>query len=291
MAEAKKPMAKTVAVKKEYVEPLNDFEKGVEETIDEPVVEKPKAKEKSVNKWEIKDRNYYLIGSAPLTYMMKSKHTAHSPLLWFDKEAGEQKELRYATNQNSPFVSEQKGQATLGHIMFKNGTLFVPKEKQNLQKLLSLYHPSLNKVYKELDPQANAIDDLEEMETELDALIAAKEMDIDQAEAILRVELGSKVSKMSSKELKRDLMLFAKKNPRLFIELANDENVGLRNFAIKATEEGIIRLSQDQRTFHWGSNDRKLMTVPFDENPYSAMAAFFKTDEGVEIYRSIEKKM
>jgi len=50
-------------------------------------------------------------------------------------------------------------------------------------------------------------------------------------------------------------------------------------------------LSQDQRTFHWGSNARKLMTVPFDENPYSAMAAFFKTDEGVEIYRSIEKKM
>jgi hypothetical protein len=223
--------------------------------------------------------------------MMKSKHTAHSPLLWFDKEAGEQKELRYATNQNSPFVSEQKGQATLGHIMFKDGTLFVPKEKQNLQKLLSLYHPSLNKVYKELDEQANAVDDLEEMEIELDALIAAKEMDIDQAEAILRVELGSKVSKMSSKELKRDLMLFAKKNPQLFIELANDENVGLRNFAIKATEEGIIRLSQDQRTFHWGSNDRKLMTVPFDENPYSAMAAFFKTDEGVEIYRSIEKKM
>ena len=291
MANAKNPIAKTVAVKKEYIEPLNDFEKEVEETIDEPVIEKPKVKEKTAPKWEVKDRNYYLVGPAPLTYMMKSKHTAHSPLLWFDKEAGEQKELRYATNQNSPLVSEQKGQATLGHIMFKDGTLFVPKEKQNLQKLLSLYHPSLNKVYKELDEQANAVDDLEEMEAELDALMAAKEMDIDQAEAILRVELGSKVSKMSSKELKRDLMLFAKKNPHLFIELANDENVGLRNFAIKATEEGIIRLSQDQRTFHWGSNDRKLMTVPFDENPYSAMAAFFKTDEGVEIYRSIEKKM
>lgn len=291
MSGTKNPIAKTVAVKKEYVEPLNDFEKEVEKTIDEPVIEKPKAKEKPTIKWEVKDRNYYLIGPAPLTYMMKSKHTAHSPLLWFDRETGEQKELRYATNQNSPLVSEQKGQATLGHIMFKDGTLFVPKEKQNLQKLLSLYHPSLNRVYKELDEQADAIDDLEEMEIELDALIAAKEMDIDQAEAILRVELGSKVSKMSSKELKRDLMLFAKKNPQLFIELANDENVGLRNFAIKATEEGIIRLSQDQRTFHWGSNDRKLMTVPFDENPYSAMAAFFKTDEGVEIYRSIEKKM
>ena len=95
---------------------------------------------------------------------------------------------------------------------------------------------------------------------------------------------------MSSKEIRRDLLLFARRNPELFIQLANDENVQLRNFAIKASEAGIIKLSQDQRTFMWGTNNAKLMTVPFDENPYSAMAAFFKTDEGVEIFKSIEKK-
>jgi hypothetical protein len=116
-------------------------------------------------------------------------------------------------------------------------------------------------------------------------------MDVDQSEAIMRVELGSKVSKMSSKELKRDLLLFAKKNPSLFLELANDENVQLRNIAIVAAESGIVKLSQDQRTFTWGSNGRKLMNVPFEENPYSAMAAWFKTDEGVEVYKSIEKKL
>ena len=54
---------------------------------------------------------------------------------------------------------------------------------------------------------------------------------------------------------------------------------------------GIIKLSKDQRTFTWGSNGRKLMTLPFDENPYSAMAAYFKTDEGVEVYRSVEKNL
>jgi len=86
-------------------------------------------------------------------------------------------------------------------------------------------------------------------------------------------------------------MIFAKKKPALFIELANDENVQLRNFAIRATELGIIKLSQDQRTFMWGSNDRKLMTVPFNENPYSAMAAYFKTDEGVEVFRSVDKML
>ena len=96
---------------------------------------------------------------------------------------------------------------------------------------------------------------------------------------------------MSSKELKRDLLLFAKNNPATFISLAKDDNVQLRNFAIKAQEAGIIILSQDQRTFTWGSNNRKLMNVPFDENPYSAFAAFLKTDEGVEIYKSIDKKL
>ena len=64
-----------------------------------------------------------------------------------------------------------------------------------------------------------------------------------------------------------------------------------RKAAIKATEAGIIKLSQDQRDFKWATNGKKLMTVPFDENPYSAMAAYFKTDEGVEIYKSIEKKL
>ena len=96
---------------------------------------------------------------------------------------------------------------------------------------------------------------------------------------------------MSSKEIKRDLLLFAKNNPSLFIELANDDNVQLRNIAIRATEQGIISLSGDNRTFNWASNNRKLMTVPFDENPYSAMAAFFKTDEGIDVLKSIEKKL
>ena len=107
----------------------------------------------------------------------------------------------------------------------------------------------------------------------------------------MRVEIGSKVSELSSKELKRDLLLYAKRNPVLFLELVNDDNVELRNFGIKATELGIIKLSQDQRTFSWGTNNRKLMNVPFDEHPYTALAHWFKTDEGMEIYSNIEKQL
>jgi|TARA_R100000081_G_C4766047_1_gene142809 hypothetical protein len=249
----------------------------------------PKVKK---NTWEIKDRYYHLLDDmSPLTFRINSRHSARKPLMWFDEEKGYNRELRYATNQKSCFVDEQDGLVTLGHIVFKDGVLMVPKSDIALQKLLSIYHPNKGVLYSEKDDVQEAIDDLDYLELEIDALNIAKQMDVDDAEAILRVEQGSSVSQMSSKELKRDLLLFARSNASLFLELANDENVGLRNFGIKAAEANIISLSQDQRTFSWASNGRKLMNVPFDENPYSALAAWFKTDEGVEVYKSIEKKL
>jgi len=256
------------------------------------VAEKTTVQQPTKPTWEIKDRIYYLKGNkSPLTLTIPSKHTRKHSLLYFDAEIGTQREIKYATNQSSPLVDEQKGECTMGHITFQDGDLKVPKEKQNLQKLLSLYHPLKGKMYEEFSAVEEAGDQLDILDLQIDALNAARSMDVDQAEAILRVELGSKVNSMSSKELRRDLLLFARQNPVLFINLANDENVMLRNFAIRASEASIIKLSQDQRTFTWGSNGRKLMNVPFDENPYSAFAAFLKTDEGVEIYKSIDKKL
>lgn len=242
---------------------------------------------KKQDNWIIKDRVYLLKSEkTPLTYMLKGRG-----IYYFDEEKGYERELKHTTNQKTPFVDEFKGDARLAHIVFEDGVLNVPKEKQTLQKLLSLYHPGINNTYYEFDAEIEAQDELEVIEYEVDALIAARQMDVDQAEAIMRVELGSDVAKMTSKELKRDLLVFARNNPKEFIELANDENVAIRNVGIKAVEANVIKLSDDQRTFKWSSNGRKLMTVPFDENPYSALAAWFKTDEGVEVYGAIEKKL
>ena len=241
----------------------------------------------SKDNWEIKDRTYYLRdGLSPLTYTINSRG-----IYWFDEEKGYERELKYTVNQKTPFVDEFKGDAILGHITFNDGVLSVPKEKQTLQKLLSLYHPQKGRLFNEFDPVETAVDELQDIEIEIEALNVAKNLDIDLAEAVLRVEQGNKVSNMTSKEIKRDVLLYAKNNPSLFLELANDDNVQLRNFGIKAVEAGLLKLSADNRTFNWGSNDRKIMTVPFDEHPYSALAAFFKTDEGLEIYKNIEKRL
>jgi len=261
----------------------------VEETVaveEQPKVEAPKIKAKPKNTWEIKDRLYYLRGrQKPVSRSVRSAN-----IYYFDESLGYERELKHTENQKTCFVDEMKGDQRLSHIIFRSGSLFVPKEKTVLQKLLSLYHPDRDKIFYEHKPAEVAADQIDRLELEADAIVLARQIDIDLAEAILRAEVGSKVNKLSSKELKRDLLVFARNNPDLFLELANDDNVQLRNFGIKAVEEGIIKLSNDQRYFMWGSTNRKIMTVPFDEHPYTALAHWFKTDEGMEIYSNIEKR-
>tara|TARA_R110000765_G_scaffold106829_1_gene197507 strand:- start:4 stop:840 length:837 start_codon:yes stop_codon:yes gene_type:complete len=272
---------KSVATTEKVVE--QEVVKMTQEYIQEPELDQVE----EIDEWEMKDRVYFLKnGLSPLSYKIPSRR-----IFYFDEEKGYEREMSYTRNQKTPFVDEFQGEARLAHIIFRDGTLTVPKNQQNLQKLLSLYHPSNGVLFQELNAERNATVEVDNIELELEAMNAAVSLDIDMAEAVMRVEIGSKVSNMSSKELKRDLLVFAKRNPSLFLDLMNDDNIHLRNVGIKATEVGIVKLSRDNRTFTWATNGRKLMTVPFDEHPYSALASWFKTDEGMEVLNSIEKRL
>ena len=237
--------------------------------------------------WDIKDRTYVLKnGMSPLTYKIRS-----SNLLYFDEEQGINRELRYAANQKSLFVDEQDGFARLEHVVFEDGILVVPRNNPVLQQLLSVYHPDKDNTWEEIDRQQEAADELDMIEAELEALKLVAELDIEHLEAILRTEIGSEVTKMSSKEIKRDCYLFAKNEPRLFVEVANDEDIKLRNLANRSVESGLVTLGDDNTVFKWKSNGKKIMTVPFDEHPYTAFARFLKTDEGVDVMKAIMKKL
>ena len=240
--------------------------------------------------WEVKDRIYKLTNASPLTWTIQTKHTRKKPLLWFDEEKGVNKEIRYATNQNSLFVDEQDGYVTMGHVFFEDGALHVPKSQLQLQKLLSLYHPGADSQWKEMKPEAANISAVEVAEKTLDALNLVTELEEDNLIAILRTEHGSAVTSWSPSQVKRMGFAFANSNPKLFIELSKDEEIQLRNIAIQAVEAGIVKLTNNNTTFITKSG-KKLFTVPFDENPFQAFARWFKTDEGVDAYKSIEKKL
>ena len=237
--------------------------------------------------WEYKDRTYVLSnGKAPLTYKVLTRG-----LLYWDDDKKENRMLRYATNQKSIFVDEQDGNAIMGHVIFGDGVLYTTRDQASLQQLLSIYHPKAGSAWVEIDSQQEAVDEVDEIKTQLEALNLVSEIDIEHLEAIMRTELGSSVSEISSKELKRDAYLFAKRNPELFIELHKDEDLKLRNLANRAIESGILKLTDDNTVFKLASNGKKIMTVPFDQHPYAALAQYFKTDDGVALMKSITKKL
>ena len=97
-------------------------EPQIEETVVETVmVEEPKVRErvKPKNEWEIKDRIYYLKGDKkPLSRSIRSTN-----VYWFDEEQGYERELKYTSNQRTPFVDEMKGDQRLEHIIFRSGSL------------------------------------------------------------------------------------------------------------------------------------------------------------------------
>tara|TARA_B110000881_G_scaffold145359_1_gene128593 strand:+ start:232 stop:1005 length:774 start_codon:yes stop_codon:yes gene_type:complete len=241
--------------------------------------------------WEFKDRVYVLAGNhSPVTYTIQTKHTPRKPLLWFDEGLKINRELRLATNQKSLFADEQNGYSTLTHVIFQDGVLNVPRTEVTMQKMLSLYHPLKGNLWIEADAAKDAEDEIDLLEFEMEALNLVQTLDIEHLEAIMRTELGSTVSTMSSRELKRDAYRFAKSQPALFIEISEDEDIKLRNLANRAVEQGVILLTDDNTVFKF-ANGKKILTVPFEQHPYAALSQYFKTDDGVMLMKSLTKKL
>lgn len=242
-------------------------------------------------KWEVKDRIYVLTeGKTPVNYILRSRHHLNKPLQYFDGTIS--RSLRYASNQTSVFEDEQIGDVTLPAIIFQDGKLIVPKEQVLLQQFLSIYHPDKGSEYIEFDPNRQAEAEIADVEHKLAAQNLVMEMDIEDLEAIARVVLDGNVSGMTSKEIRRDMLLKASQDPKEVISLSEDENIKLRNIAVRAVEMGIIFIKDDNRTVCWNNKTKdKIVTVPYGENVYQALGAFFKTDDGLDVLQGITNKL
>ena len=244
-------------------------------------------------KFERKDRIYVLKSKAtPLSFMLASRNTRRSPLMYFDEDKGVNRTLRYARNQKSPFEDEQDDNAILEPVVFEDGFLRVPKNNIVLQRFLN-YHPGMGTVFEEVNTEKDASQDVFNMDVELDAEIAAKEMDISMSEYIARVLMGARVDQRSSAEIRRDVRMYARHNPVEFLEMLDDPMLKLQDLASKSFEGGLLSLRNKKRDIYFAlkDNKKKLLTIPFNEKPVSALAAYFQTDEGIEVMEMLDKKL
>ena len=246
-----------------------------------------------MKKQELKDRIYILTGNtAPLSYMLASRHTKRHPLLYFDAEKHANRELRYARNQGSPFVDEQDDNAILEPIVFEDGALNVPKNNVALQQFLD-YHPGNGIKFSERDEGKEATEELKFLNLEVDALSAAKGLDITTIEMVCRVGLGQDCFNLTSAELRRDVLIFARNSPNEFLELLDNPKLKLQDFCNRLITGNFLNLRNNGREIFYNlkNNKKRLFTVPFGEEPVSALVAFFQSDDGLEAYEFFKKKV
>ena len=229
---------------------------------------------------------------APLCFMLNSHHNKRSPLLYFDEETGINKPLRYARNQKTPFEEEQDGNAIMEPIVFEDGFLTVDRTNQVLQQFLSL-HPGNGMIYEQIDDAKDATEELEIEELILDAQILARDLDIAMLETVGRVILGVGADKLSTAELKRDILVFSRNYPEDFIDILNDPALQIADDVVKFFSANLLGLRNNGRDvyFNLTKNKSKMLTVPYGEDANDIVGSYLQTDEGVETYKLLKNML
>lgn len=241
-------------------------------------------------KLESKDRIYRLKrNAAPLTFSIPVRNSKSLPLLYFDEEQNVNRALRYARNQKTPFEDEQDGNAIIEPVVFEDGFLSVPRTNPVLQEFLH-YHPLNGVSFEEVDHEQDAQKEMEALANEADALIEARQMSVEQLEIVGRVLLGKDVSRMTTAELRRDVLVYAKKDPVGFMNMINDPSLQASSSVRMFFEKGLLSFRNNNKEVWYStpSNKKKMMNIPYGEDPYEMVMNYLQSEDGIDDLKMLE---
>lgn len=227
---------------------------------------------------------------APLSYTLPSRNTKRFSLLHFDGTTN--RALRYSRNQKSVFEDEQDDKAIVEPIVFEDGVLVVPANNPILGKFMDL-HPLNGEVFQEVNHEKAAARDIEELNIELDAQIAARGLSFETMMSVGRIIYGEVVDGMTTQEIKRDILLYARDYPHQFLDLINDPDLEDNAMASRAISEGMFTLRNNNREiwFNMPGNKRKLMNIQPGDDPVSLLTIYFESEEGAPIAEIVKSKL
>jgi hypothetical protein len=235
------------------------------------------------------DKIYKMLVGSPLSYSLASRNHPRFPLMWFDEKKNQNRALRYAINQKSPFEDEQDGNAILEPIIFVDGYLSVPRTNPVLQEFLH-YHPLNGIIFTEVDEQKEASEEVDDINAEIDALVAARELSLQQIETLTRVMFGKDPSTISTEILKRDILVFAKTEPQEFLNILNDPELQFQGKVRLFFENRLLvaRNNDKEIWFNTSTNKKKMISVPYGETPFDMAVNYLQSDEGLDALKMLE---
>lgn len=201
----------------------------------------------------------------------------------FDKESKRVREIRYCPNEPSIFTDEQSENAQRDHILFRNKMLFVPSEKPNLLEFL-MKHPG-NKanggnLFEVVDKSRSAEEELEREFTQFEAVAMVRDKDLSELLPVAMF-LGINTNRKSA-EIRRDLLMDAKKNPTRFVELFDNPQVKCKSAVLQAIDFQILNKKADG--MYWFDTNRLIVTAAAGLDPVDVMTRFCLTEKGASTY-------
>ena len=233
---------------------------------------------------ERKSKVYKLRGNgAPPTFLIPVVSKKNKKLEFFDEQKGYPRTLRFSPNQSSPIEDEQKGSVILAPLEFRDGLMMVSAEQTTLQVFMEL-HPDFGTKFVLEDKAKDAAQELEEMDLIDEATQRARELKDEALEHVAILILGENVvDKLSTFEMKRDIRVYARNNPEMFLKIISDPMKDQTVQVKKFFKEGLLSFRNNQNEVYYNLKNKKnrLIRVPEGSDPYEVVTDFLTSDDGI----------
>lgn len=205
-------------------------------------------------------------------------------------ENGKLREIRYCPSEPSIYRDEQSNNSVRKAIMFVEGKLFIRPDQPNLAEYL-LKHPDNvsngGKRFKLVDKSKDKEVSLDK-EFELhDAVTLIRTKELDELLSVA-VAMGINVDRPVS-EIKHDLMVTAKRNPKNFIQAFDNPSVEMKTKILQAQKYQIINMRDNG--VYWFDSGKMIVSVPAGKDPVDVFVRYCLTDAASAVVEEIERQL
>ncbi len=228
---------------------------------------------------------FEIVGGGGLVYMLNRSEVMH-----FDRAKNKQVALRYCPNEPSVYRDEQNDSSPKGGIVFREGRLFVSEDQQNLRSFLEMHPDNVangGSTFRKVDHAALAKKELEGDFLYADAVNLIRTKPVDEIMSVATA-FAINTDRMVD-EVRHDLLVFAKKNPKAFIEAFDNPVIETKAKVKKAMKYNVI--SHNGGHIVWTDTNKHIIAVPAGKDPVDIFVRYCMTESGSVVLNEIERQL
>ena len=228
---------------------------------------------------------YEIPKNAGIVYMLPQKG-----ITVYDSEKDTVREMRYCPNEPSIWADEQGDNARKETVAFREGKLFVPREKPNLRLFMDKHPMNMangGKIFRQVDKKKDAENELAKEFKLNEAISMVRDKDINELLPIalyFGVNINTPVT-----EIRYNLLNIAKKKTQDFIEAFDSPQVQTRSTVQQAKDYQIINVKSDGT--YWFDSNRLIVSTPVGQDSMDVMVRFCLTEKGASVLSTLEDRL